>query len=241
MNGAAPDRLARLPLRAELYLVAHDDDRGSPHVHPRTLAVGLAGAILLDLWLARRVYPGWRFDAGAGRWILRPGQLAVIDPTGLGDPLADAALAGVRHTFRASPAGHQVRDWLRGFAATDLYERVRADMVAAGMLRRATRRRYGLARTDCYLAADAAWAVRVRARIRSAAGRAGPGPDQQCAALCGLVDVLELVPCLYAPDLTAETFRPWLDDLLQGRDPAIAEVVTAVDAGRGDLAVTAMG
>jgi hypothetical protein len=242
-----PDRLARLPLRAELYLVAHDDDRGGPHVHPQTLAVGLAGAILLELWLAGRVFPGWRFDAHAGQWRPWPGHLAVADPAGIGDPLADAALAAVRHTHRGSPPDHQLRDWLRHFAATDVYERVRANMVAAGMLRRGSRRRYGLARTECYLVVDPAWAVRARARLRAAAGwHADPyrlpsqEPDRQCVALCGLVDVLELVPFLYAPDVTAPGFRNWLGPLLHRHDRAVREVIGAVDAGRGDLAVSAM-
>jgi hypothetical protein len=244
-DGAAPDRLARLPLRAELYLVAHDDDRGTAHVNPRVLAVGLAGAVMLELWLAGRVYPGWRFDAGAARWVPGPGQLAVVAPHPVGDPLADAALAAVRSVRRSSPPEHQLRDWLRQFAFTDPYERVRADMVAAGVLRRTSRRRYGVAR-DRYLATDGAWAVRARARIRSAAwsgDAAAPDgtaePDRQCTALCGLVDVLELVPYLYSSELTADRFRRWLAGALREEDRAVGEVAAAVDAGRGDLAVTA--
>jgi hypothetical protein len=235
-DGAAPDRLARLPLRAELYLVAHDDERGAAHVHPRVLAVGLAGAVLLELWLAGRVYPGWRFDPGTARWVPGPGQLAVVLPHAVGDPLTDAALAVVRSVRRSSPPEHQLRDWLRQFAFTDPYERVRADMVAAGVLRRTSKRRYGVAR-DRYLAADGAWAVRARARIRSAATVAGP--DRQCMALCGLVDVLELVPYLYSPELTAGRFRRWLDRAMREEYLAVREVVTAIDASRGDLAVTA--
>jgi len=231
-----PDRLARLPLRAELYLVAHDDDRGTAHIHPRVLAVGLAGAVLLELWLAGRVYPGWRFDTAGGRWVPGPGQLPVVVPHPVGDPLTDAALAVVRSVRRSSPPEHQLRDWLRQFAFTDPYERVRADMIAAGVLRRTTKRRYGVAR-DRYLAADAAWAVRVRARVRSAV-TAGV-PDRQCTALCGLVDVLELVPYLYSPGLTAGRFRRWLDRATREEDLAVREVVAAVDASRGDLAVTA--
>jgi hypothetical protein len=240
-----PDRLARLPLRAELYLVAHDDDRGTAHIHPRVLAVGLAGAVLLELWLAGRVYPGWRFDPATARWMPGPGQLAVVVPHPLGDPLSDAALAAVRSVRRSAQPEHQLRDWLRQFAFTDPYERVRADMVAAGVLRRTSRRRYGMLARDRYLATDDAWAVRARARARSAATTATAAtaataaPDRQCTALCGLVDVLELVPYLYSPELTAGRFRRWLDRTLREEDLAIREVVKAIDASRGDLAVTA--
>jgi hypothetical protein len=242
-----PDRFARLPLRAELYLIAHDDDRGTPHIHPHTLAVGLAGAILLELWLARRVWPGWRYDPAHGRWLPCPGHVTVVDPSALGDPLADAALASLRHAGYAVRRHEQLRTWLRQFAATDLYERVRANMVTVGVLRRTNRRRYGLTRTDAYTAADGAWAVRARARIRSVVHvRQQPGtpaqpPDPQCGALCGLVDVLELADCLYAPDLTTTALRRCLRRVADEYDPAIREVLAAVDAGRGDLAVAAMG
>jgi hypothetical protein len=234
-GGGAPHRLARLPLRAELYFVAHDDDRGTAHIRPRVLAVGLAGAVLLELWLAGRVYPGWRFDPATARWMPGPGQLAVVVPHPLGDPLADAALAAVRSVRRASQPERQLRDWLRQFTFTDPYERVRADMVAAGVLRRTSRRRYGMAR-DRYVATDDAWAVRARARVRSAVTAT---PDRQCTALCGLVDVLHLVPHLYSPELTAGRFRHWLDRTLRAEDLAIREVVRAIDASRGDLAFIA--
>lgn len=201
-----PDRLARLPLRAELHLVAHDDDTGRPHLHPNTLAVGLAGAILFDLWTAGRVWPGRRFDTPTGQWLPDPGHLALADPTPLGDLLTDAALATIRHDRHTTTPANQLRHWLRHFAATDLYQRVRADLVTVGVLRHTTHRRYGIARTDRYTPIDTAWPVRARGRIRSLIHQQprhiADRPGNQQIALAGLVAVLDLAPYLHAPDIT---------------------------------------
>ncbi len=240
-----PDRLARLPLHAELFLLAHDDDTGGPHINERCLAVGLAGAVLVELWLARRIAIGWTYDTAMRRWVRQVGRLTVANTDPVGDPLGEAALAAIRHT----PRDHsQLRTWLRTFAATDLYERVRANMVAVGVLHRTTRRRYArLVTTDAYTAMHHAFAVRARAQIRSAINRyehrhrpAHELPDEQCVALCGLVDVLELTPFLYLPDMPAARLRQWLRHIVDRHDPTIRDVIAAVDAGRGDLAVAAM-
>jgi hypothetical protein len=244
----APDRLTRLPLHAELFLLGHDDDSGAPHVNEQSLAVGLAGAILLELWLARYVAIGWTFDIKQGRWLQRPGRLTLITEDLPGDPLSDAALAAVEHT-RHLPRDHdQLRTWLRTFAATDLYERVRATMVTVGVLHRTSRRRYaGLVRTDTYTAVHQAFAVRTRAQIRSVVnGYTHPHregrhlPDAQCVALCGLVDVLEVAPFLYVPDLSVGRLRDWLRHIVHQHDPTFRDVIAAVEASRGDLAVAAM-
>jgi hypothetical protein len=47
----------------------------------------------------------------------------------------------------------QVRAWPRTFAGNNRYERVRAEMLVAGVLRRSSRRRFGLVKTDTYTAA----------------------------------------------------------------------------------------
>ncbi|MGW3344491.1 GOLPH3/VPS74 family protein [Nonomuraea rubra] len=46
----------RLPLHQDLYLIAHDQS-GRPLIHQSSLALGLAGAALLDLLLAGRSAP----------------------------------------------------------------------------------------------------------------------------------------------------------------------------------------
>lgn len=243
-----PDRMARLPLHAELFLLAHDDDTGELHINAQSLAVGLAGAILLELWLTHRIVIGWTVDTATQRWIPQPGRLTSATNDPVGDPLSDAAIAAIGHT-RHTPRNHnQLRIWLRTFAATDLYERVRANMVTVGVLHRTSRRRYaGLVRTEAYTAVHHAFAVRARAQIRSAVTcyahphRAGrERPDEQCVALCGLVDVLELAPFVYLAAPATGQLQQWLRHIVGQHNPTIREVIAAVDAGRGDLAVAAM-
>ncbi len=242
-----PEPMARLPLRAELFLIAHNDDTGEPHVNEQSLAIGLAGAILLELWLSRHVAIGWTLDPATRQWRRQPGHITIMDTGPVGDPLSDAALAMIRQP-RDTPSNlSQLKMWLREFAATDLYERVRANMVAVGVLHRSSRRRYGLVRTDTYLATHHAWAVRARAFVRSAVRGyqqpAHPGreqPDEQCVCLCGLIDVLELTPFLYHPDTSITHLRSLLRRIVHQHNPTIGEVLAAVDAGRGDLAVAAM-
>ncbi len=244
----APDRMARLPLHAELFLLAHDDDTGQPHIHEQSLAVGLAGAILLELWFAHRIAIGWTCDMATRRWVPQPGRLTIANNDSVGDPISDAAMAAIGHTRHTPRSQNQLRIWLRTFAATDLYERVRANMVTVGVLHRTSRRRYaGLVRTEAYTAVHHAFTVRARAQIRSAVNgyehphREGrERPDEQCVALCGLVDVLELAPFLYLAAPAIGRLQQWLRHIVHQHNPTIREVIAAVDGGRGDLAVAAM-
>jgi hypothetical protein len=60
-------------------------------------------------------------------------------------------------------------------------------------------------------------------------------------AFCGLAGVLGLAEFLYHPSLSNSDLTWWLNHVVeQSRHPTIPIVVSAVDAGRGDLAVAAM-
>jgi hypothetical protein len=243
-----PDPAAVLPLHAELYLMAHDDDTGRQLINEHSLAIGLAGALLLELSFTGRVHIGWAFDHKLRQWRPEPGRLAVVRTGPTPSPLLDAALAAVERTVRIQTCGDQLRAWLRGFAASDLCDRVRADMIMVGLLRRTQVRRYaGLVRTETYLPVHERYAVRARAHVRDAvayherAGRHRAAPDDQTVALCGLTAALELAEFLYDGRSIRE-LTDWLRYVVDEHDePAIRAVVTAVDAGRGDLAVAAMG
>jgi hypothetical protein len=244
-----PQPMARLPLHAELYLLAHNDDTGELHINEQSLTIGLAGAILLDLWLAGHIEIGWTFNEWTQQWKPEPGRLTRIKTEPVGDPLTDAALAAVEQTGRMGLRGDQTRAWLRGFAASGLYERVRANLITVGLLQRTRRHRFaGLVKTETYLAVHDAFAVRARARVRNAvtfherqSAYQHEAPDDQCVALCGLVAVLELAEYLYVSGLSIGRLAEWLRYAVeQHKKPTISTVITAVDAGRGDLAVAAM-
>ncbi|MEU5726778.1 GPP34 family phosphoprotein [Micromonospora sp. NPDC047738] len=217
--------LPRLPLRDELFLLGHNDDTGQPHIHRQALALGLAGAVLVDLFLADRIVLDPHDDRPAGeRWL----RLHTDQP--VGDLIADTALAAIRYG-RTAPS---VKGFLRGFSP-DLYERTRAGLVAAGVLRHSTRRRLGgLARTDTYLATDTKWAVVARARLRYlATGR--DQPDNHTAALAGLVATLGLTEHLYLDDDTT-TLTARLKTIAGQHHRTVRDITAVVDAAVGDLA-----
>ncbi|MEU7609396.1 GPP34 family phosphoprotein [Micromonospora sp. NPDC049204] len=219
--------IPRLPLRDELFLLGHDDDTGHLHVHRQALALGLAGAVLIDLYLAGRVILDPNDDT-------RPVSHLRIYPhidRPVGDLIADAATATIRHTHPL------MRGWLRGFSA-DLYDRTRAGLVAGGILRHHTRRRLGgLIRADTYLPTDSKWAVIARSRLRYlASGR--EQPDNHTAALAGLVAGLGLTHHLYLDDDTTVLAARLKAIAAQHYQP-VRHITAAVDAAVGDLATAA--
>lgn len=250
-----PRHRAPLPLHAELYLLAHDDDTGKLHVNEQALAIGLAGALLLELKFAKRIEIGWTYNEFAGQWQPNPGGLFLRrpgvgepDPPPTGSPLLDAALASIEQLIRAHPHDEHLRTWLGTFSANQLYHRAQASMIAASLIRRAQLRRLaGLRRTDTHLVADISYPVGARHRVGTAVTfYENPSvgyrpPDDSCVALCGLTAALELTPFLYRNQSNSELVH-WLDYVVEQRgSEAISAVVQAVDAGRGDVAVIAMG
>ncbi|MFE9207136.1 GPP34 family phosphoprotein [Micromonospora sp. NPDC007230] len=215
----------RLPLRDELFLLGHNDDTGQPHIHRQALALGLAGAVLIDIFLVGRIALDPNDDRPAGeRWL----RLHTDRP--VGDLIADTAIAAIRCGRTAPP----VKAFLRDFA-DDLYERTRAGLVAAGILRHSTRRRLGgLARTDIYTATDSKWAIVARSRLRYLAqGR--EQPDNHTAALAGLVATLGLTSHLYLDGDTA-TLTERLKAIAAQHHRSVRDITAAVDAAVGDLA-----
>ncbi|MGN9920402.1 GOLPH3/VPS74 family protein [Micromonospora palomenae] len=216
--------LPRLPLRDELYLLAHDDDTGEIHLHQRALALGLAGAVLIDLFLAGRIHLGPRDG-------VRPAtdqRIRLHTDTPVGDLIADSALTSIRH------AAPPLRMWLRT-SSTDMYDRTRAGLVAAGILRQHSRRRLGgLLRADTYQATDNKWAIVARSRLRYlVAGR--EQPDNHTAALAGLTAVLGLADRLYLDQDTAAVTQH-LTAVAGQHYQAVQDITAAVDVTIGDLA-----
>jgi hypothetical protein len=221
-------RAARLPLRSALYLIAHEDESGRAHLGQDRLSLGLAGAVLLDLWLARRISIGWRYDARQGVSVKVPGLVSVHAATPIGDPLSDNLLT----TLWNSGGGQRLRDVLERFAATNLYERVRADMIAAGVLHRVSWRRYWFLRGEAYQPTHRAYPARARAAIRDLVDSFRENTDEQLnphvLALSALVSSLGLSRYVYGPDDDGSTFQQRLGYLAdQQTGPTIRDVVAA--------------
>lgn len=110
-------------LADELFLLVHDSASSRPGLHQRTIGLGLAGALLGELALARRI----ALSNGSG-------PLAVVNRTPPGDALAHTVLDQLLH----EPTVHPVRDWLSFLAPTATDEvagrlqRQRVGLVARG-------------------------------------------------------------------------------------------------------------
>jgi len=196
------DPEVRLPLRTELFLVAHDDETGREYLDRQALCLGLAGAVLLELRLTRRIIIGRAYQIRENAYTSDPGRILITDPNLYGDPLTDAAMMVLKRI--GGPT--YVTDFIRAFATPDLYDRVRGDMLATGVLRCETLRWLRLFRKDRYLPVRPAYPVRIRTWLRDLAAPRHPSdpdlelPEIPTVALAGLVTALGLTRHLYHPE-----------------------------------------
>lgn len=196
-----------LPLRDDLFLLAHDD-AGKPVIPETSIAAGLAGATLVDLLLSRRI-----------RVVDR--RLHLVDPTPTGDDEADATLDAI--ASNTAPCGP--RAWIR-WISNGAYERVAGALGAAGVVRRTTARRLGLLTVNRCVPCNLEDLVRVRSRLRYAIhGR--ELPDAATAALCGLVHVLRLESSLLLSMDTSE-LRFALERMAAPGEVTVRQVTNAV-------------
>jgi hypothetical protein len=215
------DQPDRLSLRTDLYLIAHDDT-GRPHLDKRSRATGLAGAVLLELWLARHIRIGWQDNPRHGTWQRNPGHITLLNATPTGDPITDAALT-LLHNMGGSPA---ITDFVRRFATPGLYERVRGHLTTTGTLRTTTRRRLRFFRTQTHPPSHAGYPVRARTRVRDVTRLFRPNPYD--IALAGLVTALGLTPYLNLPDNSPTRLHLRLAELIGPQHP-VHDVTTAIN------------
>jgi hypothetical protein len=223
-----------VPLRTELFLLAHDDDTGRPHLDQRALCLGLAGAVLLDLWRTGRVLISKAYQARDGFYTADPGRITITDPTLYGDPITDAAMV----LLRRADGPKYVTDFIRRFATPGLYDRVFGDLLATGILRRIRHHRFRwFARftKDRYRPDQPTYAVRARARLRSLAkarnGTDRPAantPDVDALSLAGLVTALGLARYLHLGEPAALHAR-LANSLHQSYDSTIRDVTNAIN------------
>jgi hypothetical protein len=215
------DQPDRMSLRTDLYLIAHDEDTGQPHLDKEAVAVGVAGSVLLELCHAGRVHLGSRHNPQHGTQQRTSGNVTLLDASATGDPIHDAALillwrmGGTVDTHR----------FIEEFATTSLYEAVRDHLVASGILRTVTRRRFWFFRTETRRPANATHTVRARMRIRDVARLYKPHP--QDIALAALVTALGLAPHLHLPDRSVTGVFLRLAELLPPEHP-IHDITNAI-------------
>jgi len=222
-NPSAPqhDQPERMPLRTDLYLIAHDRDTGQPNIDKQSIANGLAAAVLLDLWYAGRVRLGWHGDPRHGTWKRNHGEITLTDASATGDHINDTAI-----TLLWRMGGTvNTRRFLQEFATTDLYEQVRDHLIATRILHTTTRRRFWFFRTLICRPNLASYPVRARARIRDVARLYQP--HHKDTTLAALVTALGLTPYLSFIDYSTGGVQVRLAELIGPQHP-IRDIAKAI-------------
>jgi len=195
----------------DLYLVAHHEITGKPHLQPRALGLGVAGGLLGELLLAGSVRV-WR-------GLVIPGR-----PTMPHDDLARQVLGQVIGEHEHLP----LPDWLAFLARTASGDIARR-LAASGYLTPAPARRLGRGRRWVPVDADSAFAPLVR--VKTALDSARPVTAQHVllgglASACGLGHQLSL----YLPPDAHQRLAHMIRRLDPGSRELVAATQTAVDS-----------
>jgi hypothetical protein len=158
-------------LADDLYLLAHHEATGRPHLQSRATGLGLAGALLAELMLSGSVR-------------LRSGDVVAADGSAPRDELARSVLSRVA----GEPGRYPARDWLLFLARTAAQD-VAGRLEQSGFLIRATSRRPFRPRQWVPADPDSAFAPLLR--VKSTLDYARPATAQNLtlaglAVACGL-------------------------------------------------------
>lgn len=217
-----------LTLTEELALLALDDQTGKPLELPGdALGYGLAGAIILDLSLARRIDTDLR-------------QLTVLDPTPTEDGLLDFWL----QRFQSAPEPRPVRVWLRTLAVQQgrIHQAAIDRLIERGILRREKRRLLWVFGVRRYPTVDGTERTEVRTRLSQLIlGNELPTPRD--AILLSLIHGCRLSQHLFA-ELDLKVHKERLETLantdLVGRQVSTATALSLDMVGRA-LSQTKLG
>jgi hypothetical protein len=190
----------------ELYLIAHHELTGRPHLAPRAAGLGLAGALLAELVLDGAV----TMDAGT---------VACTGPGQASDRLTAAVAGQIAAENPLRPVG----DWLAFLSCTAPAD-VAARLEQAGYLTPVPRRPWRAARWE---PTDPDCAFAPIARLKAALHPSRPG-DAQAVTVAGLAAACGLGPRLglYLPP----GFRYRTDALVSLLTPDLREVITGTQA-----------
>ncbi|MFD2764032.1 GOLPH3/VPS74 family protein [Micromonospora eburnea] len=210
--------MERLTLADELVLLAYDD-AGVNRLGSPALDHGLAGAVLVELALARRVD-------------LVDDRLVVRDAAPTGHPLLDAALA----TIGADRRRRSPKDWIPRLAK-GLPDEVLAGLVAAGVLRREADRVLWVFPRTRYPSPDGGEPpVETAARQRMTAALTVDGPvDARTAGLLALTRAVGLHRRLF-PEVPKDRLKSRLDEIAAG-DWASAAAKKAIEQTQAALLI----
>jgi len=222
------DRSHELTLVEELTLLALDDKTGKPlDLPPIALGYGLAGAIILELSLARRIDTDLR-------------QLAVINQSPTGDTLLDSWLK----FFQSVPQPKSVMFWLRELALRqeEIQQRAVDRLIQRGILHREERRLLWVFGVRRYPSVGGKERTEVRTRLKQLIlGNDLPAPRD--AILLSLIHGCRLSELLFA-DLNLKARKDRLQALanteLVGREVSVATIASldVVSSAFGEMPVS---
>jgi Golgi phosphoprotein 3 (GPP34) len=188
--------MTSIALAEELLLLAYDDQTGKATGSRIGLDLGMSAAVLVDLALA-------------GRIAYVDGFLTVIDPSPIGDPIADAVLAKA-----AADDPHTPAQWLQRLRHR-LRIRVLEELVARGVVRDIDETQLEFIHVHRYPSADPAYEAEIRRRLVEAMSSDGI-PDERTAALATLLTACRMEPALRLPPAEAAQVHRRLEQIASG-------------------------
>ncbi|MFF0343815.1 GPP34 family phosphoprotein [Kribbella sp. NPDC004875] len=159
----------------DLLLLLYDDETGKPIAGSPGLDYALAGAVLIELTLSRKLDINDR------------GRLEVLDGAPTGDPILDERLSYV-----ASKPGKKPKDQV-GALSKRLRDQLLARLADRGVLEADQGKVLGLFPVKRWPAKDARHEEEVRAKLESVL-KVGTTPDERTGALIALLSALNVVP-----------------------------------------------
>ncbi|TCO45840.1 GOLPH3/VPS74 family protein [Actinocrispum wychmicini] len=226
MTGRAQGAPTRLRLADEFFLVAHNHDADTilPRLHGTGIDLGLAGALLAELVLDRRVE-------------ITEGQVVVFDPTPPRDELAASLL---RDIVMEPP--HTIRVWLE-YVSHDARDKVGSRLHVAGQLAQVKHRKWWGGPAVQYRAVNAERALIPEVRLHDLLARPHPGlggarisqdhrlmQDVTLAALAQATGLLSALLWYHGPHRA----RSQLDELRRALPSPLLELAKQTEAAVGD-------
>jgi hypothetical protein len=226
VTGRAQGHSTHLRLADEFFLVAHNHDADAivPRLHGTGIDLGLAGALLSELVLERRVE-------------IADGQVVVFDPTPANDQLAASLLRDI-----VTEPPHPIRVWLE-YVSQDARDKVGSRLHVAGHLAQVKLRKWWGGPAVQYRAVNAERAlipeVRLHdllARPHSDFGRSRISQDHKMmqdvtlAALAHATGLLSALLWYHGPHRA----RSHLDELCRELPVPLMELAKQTEAAVGD-------
>ncbi|WP_030455210.1 GOLPH3/VPS74 family protein [Herbidospora cretacea] len=192
----------------DVLLLGYDEKKGKPTIGPIGLNAGLAGALLAEL-------------AIMGRLSLADKKVVVTDPTPVGEPELDAALARIA----AEAEVRKPEWWVDKLDGAKLRERLLVRLVEGGVLSEERGKILGLFTTVKYPELDGSVEKAVRTRVESVLD--GAEPDERTAVLIGIMHATKALGTLFPG---ADEAR--VKEITQGdwAGEGVKEAVRAVEA-----------